>query len=144
MPRSRVINRVVSIESSSRFPEFFNRLMSPAISVLNFRVVLHAAQSSRQSSRRNRVVESVSRNFQSTGESCHLSIEIPYNFACRAVEASIESPQSSRRVGLRKFPSRLMGPVISVLDFPVLLHVAQSSRQSGHHSQVVGSFSRNF
>ena len=34
-----------------------------------------------------------------------------------------------------------MGPVISVLDSPVLLHVAQSSRQSGHHSQVVGSFS---
>ena len=30
-----------------------------------------------------------------------LSIEIPCSFACRAVESSIESPQSSRRVGLR-------------------------------------------
>ena len=78
MARSRVVNRVAAIESSSRSPEIF---------------------------------------FQSTDESCHLSIEIPYNFACRAVESPIESPQSSRRVGLRKFPSRLMSPDSIVVNF---------------------------
>ena len=75
MPRSRVVNRVVSIDSSSRSPEIF----------------------------------------QSTDESCHLSIEIPCSFACRAVGSSIESPQSIRRVGLQKFSSRLVGPVIEEL-----------------------------
>ena len=70
MSRSRVVNRVAAIESSSRSPEIF----------------------------------------QSTGGSCHLSIGFPCIAACRAVESSIGSPQSSRRVVLQKFLSRLMSP----------------------------------
>ena len=73
-----------------------------------------------------------------------LSIEIPCSFACRAVESSIESSQSSRRVGLQKFFNRLMSPAISVLKFRVVLHAAQSSRQSSRLNRVVESVSSNF
>ena len=73
-----------------------------------------------------------------------LSIEIPCSFACRAVESSIESSQSTRRVDLQKFFSRLMSPVISVLKFRVVLHVAQSGRQSSRRNRVVESVSGNF
>ena len=59
-----------------------------------------------------------------------LSIEFPYSFACRTVESSIESSQSDRRVGLQiSFFHRLMSPVFSVLDFPIVVHAAQSSRR---------------
>jgi hypothetical protein len=43
--------------------QIFNRLMSPVFSVLDCPITVHAAQSSRQSSRHNRVAESVCRNF---------------------------------------------------------------------------------
>ena len=93
MPHSRVVNRVVSIESSSRSPDFFNRLMSLVFSVLDFPIVVHAAQSSRQSSRHNRVVA-----VESSGHRGHY-----WNppCSCMPIGRVVAVESSSRRVVAR-------------------------------------------
>ena len=100
----------------------------------------------------NRVaaIESSSRSpeiSQSTDGSCHLSIEIPYNFACRVVESSIGSPQSRRRVVLQKFLSRLMSPdsiEVRIRDNSNNPHAAGSAGSEGGDDEAAraGAFWR--